>query len=113
MDFLISIKSEIDLEKDYNSQDIKKLNNLFDEIILIGYDIGSSYRETKINMLEISDYTLNNYSEIFAFDINNNKTDEYNNLYIRNEELTLKTQELAGNLNVFVREVILMIQSYN
>tara|TARA_Y100000991_G_scaffold212125_1_gene195678 strand:- start:59 stop:1168 length:1110 start_codon:yes stop_codon:yes gene_type:complete len=113
MDYLISIKREIDLEKKYNSQENKKLNDLLDEIILVGKDLGYSYKELKINILEISNYTLNNYSEIIAFDINNNKTDEYNNLFIRNEELTLKNQELGGKLYALVNEVILIIQSYN
>ena len=61
---------------------------------------------SELNVIEISQFTLNNYSSIF----DKNKI-KYDNLYLEHEKIVLLTQDVELQLREKYKQVIRFIQT--
>ncbi len=103
----------INLEKKlYNvTQKIKsskknEFKKIIDEIFTIGNSLIDKYAMLELNVIEISKFTLDNYSSIF----DKNKI-KYDNLYLEHEKIVLLTQDLEFQLREKYKQVIRFIQT--
>lgn len=96
INFSLYLYEDLDSLKFNNSNnDLNELKNLLEKSILMSRRLGLTYTDLSLNIIEISNYTLDNYSKIL---INEEATNIYNNLFMQNSEITFKNQELAREM---------------
>ncbi len=99
-------KKMFNLSDQNNSIKKNEFKKLLDEVFTIGRNLIYSFKLNQLKVIEISKFTLDNYSSIF--DVNKIK---YDNLYIEHEKIVFLSQDLALQLREKYIELVRLIQT--